>query len=207
MVYFVIFGIVLFVTVAMTVAEGLWNNLLLLFCVVLSGLTAFGLHQPLTVMLDERTDGSYTYLLDILVLWLVYAVTVTLLKTLTQQLSRVKVAFEPKPLDQFGGIAVGVLTGWLLAGFTLATLHTAPLARDYFGDKLDYGLTRKEAEANMAKVSPITTPDAAWLALTEAALSPAVLGGEGFSASLYASSYAQHRDKFGKITDSIVKRR
>jgi uncharacterized membrane protein required for colicin V production len=58
--YFVIFGLLFFAGLAMMIREGFWSNTLNVIAIVLSGIAAFGLYQPLTIWLDEKTDGSYT---------------------------------------------------------------------------------------------------------------------------------------------------
>ena len=52
------------------------------------------------------------------------------LQTPAKQASQVKVRFL-KIVDQVGGLAFSALIGWVLVCFTLMTLHTAPLARNF----------------------------------------------------------------------------
>jgi uncharacterized membrane protein required for colicin V production len=68
--FWVIYGIVIFAGLAMTVREGLWSNVLTLINIIISGLVAFGLYSPLVRYLDEDvTNGQHTYWLDFAVLW------------------------------------------------------------------------------------------------------------------------------------------
>lgn len=203
--YLTIAAILFFASFAMMVSEGMWNNLLSLITIVIAGITAFGIYQPITIWADESTDGSYTYLLDLVIIWGIFAAVAGILRMLTQFMSKYKVAF-PRPIDQFGGAAVAMLGGYLMCGFAMATLHMVPLPRDTFGGKFIYGDSVKEVRSQMADTSKITTPDMGWFSLTETLLSANHWGGAGFSAPLYVHNYAKHRKVFGSIEGSIVKR-
>jgi len=150
--FWAVFGIVFFATFAMMVTEGMWNNLINLISIVLAGVIAFGVYQPITVMLDERTGGSYTYLLDYVVLWFVFALAVGALKGIGGFVSQKKVRFLD-PVDNFGGAALGLVGGLVMASFTMATLHTAPFGKDWFTE-LDYGKTYAEVTSNYKTAQP-----------------------------------------------------
>jgi len=118
---------------AFSITGGLWTNTLVFINLVTSGLIAFTFFEPLAKWLDGQLP-SYTYLWDFLSLWLVFAVSMGLLRTATDLLSKVKVKFK-RPIDQVGGIVMGCLIGWVMICFVLATLHTAPLAKEFlFGN-------------------------------------------------------------------------
>lgn len=204
--YYTIAFIIFFATFAMMVREGLWNNLINTAAIVIGGLTAFGLHQPIVVYLDEQTDGSYTYLWDLLVLWGVFAVTVGVLKGLAQMLSKTRVMYHEKA-DMPAGAFFGALCGWLMCCFAMATLHTAPLTRDSFSGGFVYGDTFDQVKSKVSQTSALTKPDLTWLKLTESMMSPQVLGGDGFSASVYIHQHAQHRKTFESIKETLVKRK
>ncbi len=205
--YFIIAAILFFACFAMMVAEGIWNNLLSLMTIVIAGVTAFGIYQPITIWADESTGGSYTYLLDLLIIWGLFAAIAGILKMVAQFLSKYKVAFPPA-VDRFGGAGVGLVAAYLLCGFAMATLHMAPLTHDAFSGKFIYGNSVKEVRQEMANTSKITTPDMGWLSLTSTLLSSNRWGGGGavFSAPLYVHTYAKHRKVFESIEKSIVKR-
>ena len=203
--YLAIMLIVLFAGFAMMVREGLWNNLLLSAAILIAGVVAFGVFQPITVLVDEQTGGSYTYLLDIVVLSFTFTILVGLLKALLQVLSRKRVRFK-EPFDSAGGVLVGLITAYLLTGFTMAVLHTAPFSRDAFGGRYDMGDTREQVAKEMVQQSGVMRPDLVWLGLVESVLSPEKFGAAGFSSSLYVSSYAEHRGAFEKTKEWLVKR-
>ena len=62
----------------MMVREGLWSNAISLVNILISGLVAFGFYSPLTIYLDEYLDGQYTYVLDFVVIWVLFAVTMVI---------------------------------------------------------------------------------------------------------------------------------
>jgi uncharacterized membrane protein required for colicin V production len=196
-----IYGIVLFAGLAMTVREGVWSNTLTLINVIVSGLVAFGFYSPIVVYLDEKvTDGQHTYWLDFAILWALYAVSMLVLRTLTAAASKTRLRFK-HPIDPVGGPILGFIAAWVLAAFTLATLHTSPMPKNQFGGKLVY------SDADSA--SFITSPDAAWLRFVER-VNPADALGSGstdkFTAKGFVKIYTDRREKFDKATGIIVKR-
>ena len=197
--------IVFFAAFAMMVREGLWNNLLNFMAILISGFAAFGLYQPLTILADEQLEGSYTYLLDIIVLWVTFALIVGILKYSMQFLSAKRVRFK-EPFDTYGGTAIGFLAAYLLCGFTMAAMHTAPLSRDMFGGRYDMGDSRQAVASAISDESGLARPDLVYLGMLESVLSPDILGGAGFSPSIYVHSYAEHRGAFEEAKAWIVKR-
>ena len=80
-------------------------------------------------MADDWAPG-YTYLWDFLALWVLFVLCMLVLRTLTDQVSRVKVRFL-KRADQVGGTVFSLWVGWVMICFAMMTLHTAPLARHF----------------------------------------------------------------------------
>lgn len=200
MFFYVIAAVVFFATFAMMIREGLWSNTITLFCIVLSGLAAFGFYQPITVWVDEKTDGSYTYLLDIVVMWGVYVVAMILLSGLAALLSKTRMRFK-NPIDPVGGPVVALMAAWVMSAFTLATLHAAPLAKETMGGNLMH--------EDVATASSISAPDLWWLRFVERMSSSDFLGGDDankFSASFYVKNYTDHRAKFDATDTWRVRR-
>src|SRR6478672_10662759 len=134
--YYAIYGIVLFAGLAMTVREGIWSNTLTLINVIISGLIAFGFYSPIVTYLDEdATSGQHTYWLDFAIIWALYAVTMIILRSLMGAASKTRPRFK-HPIDAVGGPIIGFVAAWVLAAFTLATLHTSPMPKNQFGGKL-----------------------------------------------------------------------
>jgi len=201
MFFYIIYGIVVFAGLAMTVREGLWSNTLTLINIIISGLVAFGFYSPIVAYLDEDvTSGQHTYWLDFAIIWALYAVTMLVLRTLMAAASKTRLRFK-HPIDPVGGPIMGFIAAWVLAAFTLATLHTSPMPKNQFGGKLVY------TDADTA--SFITSPDAAWLQFVER-VNPAEALGSGsidkFSAKGFVKIYTDRREKFDKSEGLIVKR-
>ena len=81
-----------------------------------------------------------------------FAVFVIVLGELTNRVSQVKVRFS-SIADQIGGAVLAVMIGWVMVSFTLTTLHTAPLSRNFL-----FGGFRAESRMFMG-----FTPDRNWL--------------------------------------------
>lgn len=197
--------------VAMMIQEGLWSNTITMFSMVLGGITAFALYEPLTVMLDENLDGHYTYVLDIVVIWFVYFLVVGVLRTLGGAFSKTKLLFN-KPIDEIASLIVALATGFLMLGFTLSTLHLAPISRE-FVRCIAYGVpdkvydekdakyevpSRAQVEQGIDEASWIVHPDLAWLGLVETLLGGSRFGpGEdGFVARDFIINRGNRRDQF-----------
>src|SRR5262245_4243374 len=116
--FLAIYLIVLFASTAMLVREGLWSNSISFINIIISGLVAFGFYAPLTIFLDERTGGQYTYLLDFTVIWFLYAVTMVICRALTGAASKTRMRFK-HPIDPIGGPAFGFLAAWVLASIVM----------------------------------------------------------------------------------------
>lgn len=125
----IILTLIFFGCVAFLVNGGLWTNTLVLINMVTAGLIAFNYFEKLANFLDQQL-GSYTYFWDFLSLWLIFAASLGLMRSVTDLLSTVKVKFR-RPIDQVGGILMACIVGFAMQCFTLATLHTAPLARNF----------------------------------------------------------------------------
>jgi hypothetical protein len=199
--YIAIYAIVVFAGLAMMVREGVWSNSLTLINIIVSGLVAFGLYSWIVTYLDEEaTSGQHTYWLDFAIIWALYAATMVILRSLEAAASKTRLRFK-HPIDSVGGPAIGLFAAWVLAGFTIATLHTSPMPKDAFGGSLIY--------SDVDSASIIMSPDIAWLKFVER-VSPAVaLGSEKtdkFSAKGFVKIYTDRREKFDKADGLIVKR-
>ncbi|MEM6654368.1 MAG: CvpA family protein [Planctomycetota bacterium] len=186
-----------FATFAMTVQLGLWSNAILLAQIVFSGLVAFGFYQPLAVLLDEQTGGEYTYFMDFLSIWALYCGSMLILKILDGALSKKRVRFQ-KQVDQIGGPVVGFVSGAVMTGIVMASLHAAPLSPE----------TMKIDRADIATTSSFTAPDLAWLRLVEAATEAASFGSgdNRLFVEDYVVLYASRREAFAETDSFRVKR-
>ena len=119
--------VVMFICIALMWTEGFWGNCLTMVNVLFAALIATNYFEPVADFLESRAS-SFTYSLDFLALWLVFSLSLLILKTATDQTSRHAVRFK-FPVEITGGIVCAVITAWIFACFMTATLHTAPLAR------------------------------------------------------------------------------
>jgi uncharacterized membrane protein required for colicin V production len=200
--YLVFYAVVIFAGLAMMVREGLWSNTITLVTIIVAGLVAFGFYSPLVVYLNEEvTDGQHTYWLDFAVIWALYFVTFAIFRTLTGAASKTRMRFK-HPIDPVGGPIVGLIAAWVLAAFTLATLHVSPMPKSAFGGKL---ATRGE----VTTASPLFSPDAAWLRFVERMSKANAISSsntEEVTASNWVGIYNDRRAAFEKSDKFIVKR-
>lgn len=189
--YWAIYGAVFFATLAMMVREGLWSNTITLINIIISGIVAFGFFSPLAVYFDEMTDGQYTYLMDFLVIWALYVVTMLVCQSITRAASKTRMRFK-HPIDPVGGPAVALIAAWVMGSFVMATLHASPMPKDAFGGKLAL------SDSDVDTASSIGSPDLAWLRFMEQMSAPDALGSGGtgkFTARGYVKIYGLHREQ------------
>lgn len=148
----VLLGAILFATVAMLINEGLWSNIITLLNVILAALIATSFFEPVADFLESQMPG-FTYAVDFIALWLLYTVSMLVLRGMTDSLSRVQVRF-PNQANTIGAGVVGLLAGWVLVGFTAMTFHTAPLARDFMPKPTE-------------KTFVIASPDLQWMGFVQ----------------------------------------
>jgi hypothetical protein len=168
--------------------------------IFISGLVAIGFYSVIVIYLNEEvTDGQHTFWLDFCIIWALFCATMVICRALTAAVSKTRLRFK-NPIDPAGGPIVGILAAWVMATFTLATLHTSPMPKDAFSGKLVY-------DVNSA--SMLTQPDVAWLLFVEKMSGEDALGGartDKFTAKGFVSIYADHREKFDKAPTFIVPR-
>lgn len=133
---------------------GLWTNTLTLVNVLTAALVATNYFEPLANWMN-RQEPSLKYAYDLLSLWLIFGVTVSLLRMATDYMSPIKVKFL-LPVERVGGIVMALWVSWVFVCFTTMTLHTAPLARNFL-----LGSFQPRPESKMLFGS---APDQKWLA-------------------------------------------
>ncbi len=120
-----IFG-VFFICMAMLWTEGLWGNAVTFVNVIISGMMAVAFWEPVANALEKQMP-SYTYVLDIIAVWGVFALTMGVLRAVTDYLSKYKVRFH-RLMENIGNIAMSIIVAGTMAFFATWTLHLAPLA-------------------------------------------------------------------------------
>jgi hypothetical protein len=119
-----------FVAVAFALwREGPWSGLIMLLNVLLAASLATAWYEWL-IRWVEPNYSSYTYLLDFVALQGLFCLLLLALREVTDRLSKTRVRFR-KPVELAAGPLVAVLTAWVMVAFTAASLHTAPVPRDF----------------------------------------------------------------------------
>lgn len=128
---FVLFG----ACVALTFSEGTWGNAIRLIVVVTAGLLATSFWEPMAEMLEGISAGP-TYWYDFFSLWVIFSVSVVLIRLLTDSLSKYSVRFLSLA-DKIGSLIFSALTAWVMVCFISFTLHTAPMGEKFLRGGFD----------------------------------------------------------------------
>lgn len=118
--------LVLLATAALVWLGGLWSAVITWVNLLLAMLIATNYFEPVATLLENSGAASWTYLLDFVVLWLLFFLAFGVLRTLTDALSRNAIEFD-KPLELAGKAIFALWCGWLMVCFTAFSLHMAPL--------------------------------------------------------------------------------
>lgn len=111
--------------------EGLWSGIIAMFNLLLAGMMAINLFEPMAAFADQYA-GTYTYFLDYVSIWLLFLIFFAILRECTVRLSKYRVRFMTH-VEMAGRSIVALWVGWLMVGFVIVTLHMAPLPRNGFG--------------------------------------------------------------------------
>ena len=121
----------LFVAIVLCLlTEGMWSNAIRFINVVFAALLATNFWEPTAKLLESLMKGG-SYWWDFFALWVLFALFVTILQTVTNTISKVNVRFLAIA-NKAGGIVFACLTAAVLVCFANFTLHTAPLAETAF---------------------------------------------------------------------------
>ena len=168
--------------------EGMWGNAIQLINTVTAALLATNFYEPLANWVQELNDWtqSFTYCWDYLMLWALFAVFLLVFRLVTDRVGRVKVRFL-KLADQIGSVVFACLVGWVFLGFTLFSLHTAPLAKNFLFE----GFQAKEK-----MLFNFAAPDQAWIQFTRSV-----------SERAYARTPPNVFDEYGRFQENYELRR
>jgi len=109
--------------------EGPWSGLIMLLNLLLAATLATAWY-PWVVARLEPAVASYAFLLDFIVLQGLFCGLLLAFREVTDRLSRTRVRFR-RPVELVGGPLVAAVTAWVMVCFTAASLHTAPVPRDF----------------------------------------------------------------------------
>jgi hypothetical protein len=122
----------LFAILAITAAalwfQGLWNATVTLVNLVLAMVIATSLYEPISRQLEKVSNDvkTFTFLLDFIVLWLVFALAFGILRAITDSISKKAVEFD-LPVELAGRTILALFCGWVMVCFVAFSLHMAPL--------------------------------------------------------------------------------
>lgn len=119
---------VFFAGVAMTVQEGLWNNMINLMAVMTCSVLAAVVGPPLGVLALDKAgkDPSSMWFFTFAATWLVFFAAIMIFRILLERTSRVRMLFVP-PLEMAAGPLVGLFTAIMFTSFFAFTLYTMPV--------------------------------------------------------------------------------
>ena len=175
--------------------EGLLTACCMFVNVLLSGLIAFGLFEPLADALDPMLAGTFLEgFEDCFSLVFLFSVSLGLLRAVTNNLAYTTLDFPPA-LMQGGSIFFGALTGYLVSGFLLCSFQTLPLPEHFMSFQF-----RLDPESPTRAVRRLMPPDRVWLALMHRAGLGPLSWGDGPTFDPYGNfelRYARYRRKEG----------
>src|SRR4030095_5700602 len=88
---------------------------------------ATSFYEPICTAIEGiGAAKTYTYLLDFVVLWILFAIVFGILRAITDSLSKKQVQFE-MPVEMAGRSLLAVVCGWLMVCFVAFSLQMAPL--------------------------------------------------------------------------------
>jgi hypothetical protein len=122
--------VVAFICTALMWNEGLWSNSITFVNTVFAVMIALNFYEPVATFLENRIP-SFTYVVDFLSQWLLFAISLAILRVISDQVSRHAVRFK-MPVEHVGRMVFALGTAWILICFTTTTMHTAPLTRSPF---------------------------------------------------------------------------
>lgn len=144
--------LLVFVAVVLVLTrEGLWSGLVMLLNILAAATFATAWYEKLAAFADGQMP-SFTYLVDFLCLWGLFAVVLLLMRLATDRVSRTKVKFL-RQVELVGAPLVAVVAGWVMVCFAAASLHTAPVPRSVV-----------QAEPESRSMFFGLAPDRKWLA-------------------------------------------
>lgn|GEM_PF-1313450 len=111
--------------------EGMWGAAIMFVNVVFAGLIAVNFYEPLAKSMDGAMPAAAAFT-DFIALWAVFGIAITVLRIITDRVSKVKVRFL-KIVDRIGGWSFAVLAGLVVMGFAGMSLHMAPVGFNGFG--------------------------------------------------------------------------
>lgn len=113
--------------------QGFWGNILNLINLFFSMLVAFNFYEPLCTLLETfQPVDTYTYLLDFVVIWLLFMISFATFRLFTDLISRYRVRL-PLIYEMIARTIASAVVSYFFVGFFLVTLHLAPVSPEPLG--------------------------------------------------------------------------
>ncbi len=146
----VLLGFLFFAGLAMCINEGLWNNTILLLCLLISGLASSLAGVPLGAMIFEKTgqDDAFAWYYVFVGLWGVFALTLLVMRIMVDKASKIRVRFLPL-VDKIGGILMGFFVAVMLTSFAAFTLMNGPVKA---------GVWKEASESHISTFEKVVSP-------------------------------------------------
>jgi hypothetical protein len=107
--------------------QGLWSGVITVVNMLLAMIIATSFYEPAVTAIEGiGAAKSYTYLLDFVILWLLFGFALAVLRAITDALSKKQVKFD-MPVEMAGRSIFALWCGWLMVCFVAFSLHMAPL--------------------------------------------------------------------------------
>ena len=125
--------LILLIIPACTWWFGFWNNMLTMISCLLAALIATSAYPVISQKIIEAAPESYIYAGDFVGLWAFFAVSLMVLRGITDSVSKFKLKFDP--ITEMAGRTVFSLgTAVIVLCFASFTLQLAPLEQELFGE-------------------------------------------------------------------------
>jgi hypothetical protein len=124
LIYFVFFA-----AVAMTVAEGLWNNTISLIAILICGPLSIAVGYPLGLLLQTKLEKppEQTWYFVFAGVWIAFFVSILVVRLLAERVaSKSRMKFVP-PLEAAAGPLMGLVVAVVFTSFLTFTLYSMPI--------------------------------------------------------------------------------
>lgn len=111
-------------------SEGPWGAMMIFFATLFGGLFAFNYFEPAAVSIQGILPATWSVHADFIALMLIFTLVVFLVRLGTLYLLSSYVEVHPAVYEG-GRWFFGVATGYLAVAILLASIHTAPLPREF----------------------------------------------------------------------------
>jgi hypothetical protein len=136
-----------------SIMEGLFTAFMMCVNVIASSVLACTLWEPLA----HEMEGSLAGYEDMVAMILVFAVSLALLRTITNNLVNTQIEYD-ETLQRGGAAVFGMISGYLTAGMFVCALQTMPWSESFMGFDAKY-------DKDQSIIRSYLPPDRLWLAL------------------------------------------